>query len=63
MHGIPEFRLPKEIVKQTIQKIIDLGLEVKYNYVDEGNQFYSMSLKQNSDDEIAMMFQDVVEYK
>lgn len=31
MHGIPEFRLPKEIVKQTIQKIIDLGLEVKYN--------------------------------
>ena len=35
----------------------------KYNYVDEGNQFYSMSLKQNSDDEIAMMFQDVVEYK
>ena len=32
MHGIPEFRLPKEIVKQTIQKIIDLGLEVKYNH-------------------------------
>ena len=31
MHGIPEFRLPKEIVKQTVQKIIDLGLEVKYN--------------------------------
>ena len=31
MHGIPEFRLPKEIVKQTIKKIIDLGLEVKYN--------------------------------
>ena len=31
MHGIPEFRLSKEIVKQTIQKIIDLGLDVKYN--------------------------------
>ena len=31
MHGIPEFRLPKEIVKATIQKIIDLGLNVKYN--------------------------------
>lgn len=31
VHGIPEFRLPKEIVKQTIQKIINLGLEVKYN--------------------------------
>lgn len=31
VHGIPEFRLPKEVVKQTVQKIIDLGLEVKYN--------------------------------
>ena len=30
IHGIPEFRLPKEIVKNTIQKIIDLGLKVKY---------------------------------
>ncbi len=31
VHGIPEFRLPKEIVKKTVQKIIDLGLDVKYN--------------------------------
>lgn len=31
VHGIPEFRLPKNIVKNTIQKVIDLGLEVKYN--------------------------------
>lgn len=31
IHGIPEFRLSKDIVKQTIQKIIDLGLEVRYN--------------------------------
>ena len=31
VHGIPEFRLPKEIVKQTVQKILDLGLEAKYN--------------------------------
>ena len=30
VHGIPEFRLPKEIVKNTVKKIIDLGLEVKY---------------------------------
>ena len=30
LHGIPEFRLPKEIVKQTVQKIINLGLQVKY---------------------------------
>lgn len=31
IHGIPEFRLPKEIVKQAVQKILDLGLKVKYN--------------------------------
>lgn len=31
VHGIPDFRLPKQIVKQTIQKIIDMGLQVKYN--------------------------------
>lgn len=30
MHGIPEFRLPKEIVNKTIEKIINLGLEIKY---------------------------------
>ena len=31
VHGIPEFRLSKEIVKKTIQKILDLGLQVEYN--------------------------------
>ncbi len=31
VHGIPEFRLPKEIVIQTIRKIIDLGLKIEYN--------------------------------
>lgn len=31
VHGIPEFRLPKDIVKKTIQKIINLGLNVEYN--------------------------------
>lgn len=31
MHGIPEFRLPKQIVKQTVKNILDLGIEVKYN--------------------------------
>lgn len=30
-YGIPEFRLPKEIVDKTIQKIINLGIDVKYN--------------------------------
>ena len=31
VHGIPEFRLSKEIVKNTVQMILDLGIEVKYN--------------------------------
>ena len=31
VHGIPEFRLPKRVVEQTIKKIIDMGLQIKYN--------------------------------
>lgn len=31
VHGIPEFRLPKEIVQKTVEKILKLGIEVKYN--------------------------------
>ncbi len=31
-HGIPEFRLPRDILNATIQKILDLGIEVKYNH-------------------------------
>jgi len=30
-YGIPEFRLDKEIVNQTIKKILELGIEVKTN--------------------------------
>lgn len=30
VHGIPEFRLQKDIVKNTVQKILDLGIEVKF---------------------------------
>lgn len=32
VHGIPEFRLPKNIVNKTVQMILDLGVEAKYNY-------------------------------
>lgn len=28
VHGIPDFRLPKNIVKETIEKILDLGIKV-----------------------------------
>lgn len=30
-HGIPEFRLPKKILDETINKILSLGIEVKLN--------------------------------
>ena len=30
VHGIPKFRLPKEIVKKTVDKILQLGIQVKY---------------------------------
>ena len=31
MFGIPNFRLPKEIVENTVKDILDLGIEVKYH--------------------------------
>lgn len=31
VHGIPEFRLPKEVVQKSVEKILRLGIEVKYN--------------------------------
>lgn len=30
-HGIPDFRLPREVVEKTIEKILDLGVETKLN--------------------------------
>lgn len=30
-HGIPDFRLPKDLLKKHIDKILDLGIEVKMN--------------------------------
>ena len=30
-HGIPEFRLERKVLESTINKILDLGIEVKYN--------------------------------
>ena len=33
MHGIPDFRLPKDIVQKTINKILELGIKVKYNMI------------------------------
>jgi len=33
VYGIPEFRLPKEILDKEIAKLIELGVEIKPNYV------------------------------
>ena len=48
VHGIPEFRLPKEIVKNAVQKIIDLGLEVKYG-MELGKNLFLNELEKNYD--------------
>ena len=48
VHGIPEFRLPKEIVRQTIQKIIELGLQVRYNQ-ELGKNLFLQQLEQEYD--------------
>ena len=31
VHGIPDFRLQKDIVKETVKRILDLGIKVEYN--------------------------------
>ena len=31
VHGIPEFRLPRDVIKKSINKILELGIHVKYN--------------------------------
>ena len=48
MYGIPEFRLPKSVVKKTIQEILDLGIEVKYNQ-ELGKDFTITELKDKYD--------------
>lgn len=33
VYGIPEFRLPKEIVRKEIDKLLELGVEIKNNFI------------------------------
>lgn len=47
-HGIPEFRLPKEVVEKTIEKILDLGVETKLNQ-ELGRDFEIEDLAQKYD--------------
>ena len=48
VYGIPEFRLSKKIVKKSIEKILELGIEVKYNSI-LGENLNLQELKQEYD--------------
>ena len=48
VHGIPDFRLPKNIVRETVQKILDLGLNVEYNK-ELGKNLNLQELQKNYD--------------
>lgn len=47
-HGIPNFRLEQDLVKKTIQKILNLGIKVKYNQ-ELGKDFTLETLKKEYD--------------
>lgn len=47
-HGIPEFRLPREVVEKTIEKILNLGVETKLNQ-ELGRDFTIEDLAQKYD--------------
>ena len=47
-HGIPEFRLPKDILDKNIEKVLGLGIEVKYNQ-ELGKNIDLQELKNNYD--------------
>ena len=48
VHGIPEFRLSKQTVKETVDKILDLGIKVEYNQ-ELGKNLKLEKLEQNYD--------------
>lgn len=48
VHGIPEFRLPRERVEKTIEKILDLGVKVELNK-ELGKDITLQNLANNND--------------
>lgn len=48
IHGIPDFRLPKEVVKEAIDKILKLGIKVEYNK-ELGKNLELIDLENNYD--------------
>lgn len=47
-HGIPEFRLEKKVVQNTIKKILELGIRVKYN-IELGKEISIQELEKEYD--------------
>ena len=47
-HGIPDFRLPRDIIKKSIDKILELGIEVKYN-MELGKNIFLEDLEEKYD--------------
>ena len=47
-HGIPEFRLDRKVLDDTINRIINLGIDVKYN-MELGNNLELSDLENNYD--------------
>lgn len=48
VHGIPEFRLPRNTLKKSIDKIIELGIQVKYN-MELGKNIFLEELENHYD--------------
>lgn len=48
VHGIPEFRLPKNIVQKTVEKILALGIEAKYTQ-ELGKDIFLQELEKQYD--------------
>ncbi len=48
VHGIPDFRLPKDIVRSTVKNILDLGINVQYN-MELGRNLDLKDLEENFD--------------
>lgn len=54
VHGIPEFRLSRDVIDKSIKMILDLGIEVKYN--SELNQNLYLSELEKEYDAIFLSF-------
>ena len=61
VHGIPDFRLPKDIVRKSIDKILELGINVKFNE-ELGNTFRIEDIEKQYD-KIILAFGGNISYK